>query len=93
MKDKELPVISLTELAKHNTAGDLWLAIHGTVYDVSKWHMYHPGGKIILAYAGWDVSDIFELFHPPRVAHMLAPMRRITIEGMNCPVDSCLIER
>lgn len=33
------------ELLIHNKDGDLWLAIDGTVYDLTKFSEEHPGGK------------------------------------------------
>jgi len=55
--------------------GEYRIALHGDVYDITRFHERHPGGKIILAYAGKDASDVFELFHPPHVAKMLSKMR------------------
>lgn len=33
------------ELSIHNKDGDLWIAIDGTVYDLTKFSEEHPGGK------------------------------------------------
>ncbi|CAH9106341.1 unnamed protein product [Cuscuta epithymum] len=58
--------ISTDELKKHNKAGDLWLSIHGKVYDVSEWVQTHPGGSLPLTtLAGQDVTDSFLALHPP----------------------------
>jgi len=55
-------LISLEELAKHNTEEDCWVAIHGLVIDVNKeLKNEHPGGpEVILALAGKDVTEDFE---------------------------------
>lgn len=54
--------------------GEHRIALHGQVYDITKFAAHHPGGKIILAYSGKDASDVFELFHPPHVAKRLTAM-------------------
>jgi len=79
-------VVSHTELWAHRTSGDCWLAIHGRVYDVSRWHVFHPGGEeILLAYAGRDASDQFELFHPPMVGAKLRPFLIGSLESTPPP--------
>ena len=40
--------ISEQELAKHNKRGDLWVAIHGKVYDLTNFTDDHPGGDEVL---------------------------------------------
>lgn len=34
------------------------------VYDISNW-ADHPGGSVIFTHAGDDMTDAFNLFHPP----------------------------
>ena len=65
--------ISRTELSRHCTVDDMWLAVHGGVYDVTHFHARHPGGVVIVEYAGIDATDQFELFHSPTVAPHLRP--------------------
>nr|XP_027108465.1 delta(8)-fatty-acid desaturase-like [Coffea arabica]XP_027108466.1 delta(8)-fatty-acid desaturase-like [Coffea arabica]XP_027108467.1 delta(8)-fatty-acid desaturase-like [Coffea arabica]XP_027108468.1 delta(8)-fatty-acid desaturase-like [Coffea arabica]XP_027108469.1 delta(8)-fatty-acid desaturase-like [Coffea arabica]XP_027108470.1 delta(8)-fatty-acid desaturase-like [Coffea arabica]XP_027108471.1 delta(8)-fatty-acid desaturase-like [Coffea arabica]XP_027108472.1 delta(8)-fatty-acid desa len=53
------------ELKKHNRYDDLWISIHGKVYDVTDWVKEHPGGDVpILDLAGQDATDAFIAFHP-----------------------------
>ena len=45
--------ISMREVAKHNSADDCWLVIHGKVYDLTDFARTHPGGsKVIQECAG-----------------------------------------
>jgi len=41
-------VVTLDEVRKHNKRGDLWVVVHGCVFDVSQWMEGHPGGWEIL---------------------------------------------
>ncbi|KAI9497419.1 FMN-dependent dehydrogenase-domain-containing protein [Zychaea mexicana] len=57
--------IPLDEVAQHNKQDDLWIIIHGKVYDLTKFLPEHPGGQnIILKYAGKDGTRAFEPMHP-----------------------------
>ncbi|XXG85290.1 hypothetical protein AAC387_Pa11g0395 [Persea americana] len=57
--------ISTEELAKHNSAEDVWISIQGKVYDVTTWLKDHPGGDLLLLnLAGQDVTDAFVAYHP-----------------------------
>ena len=47
VKDRGLDsksVVSWDELDKHCTPEDLWVAIEGKAYNVTKWRLDHPGG-------------------------------------------------
>ncbi|KAG7661791.1 uncharacterized protein J8A68_004680 [[Candida] subhashii] len=58
-------VLSLEEVAKHNTREDCWVIIHNKAYDVSGFVNEHPGGSaIILKYAGKDATKAFDPVHP-----------------------------
>ncbi|XP_061374947.1 delta(8)-fatty-acid desaturase 1-like [Gastrolobium bilobum] len=58
--------ISSQELSKHKHRGDLWISIHGKIYNVSQWAKHnHPGGELpLLNLAGQDVTDAFLAYHP-----------------------------
>lgn len=61
------------ELQAHDTDGDMWLSVHGYVYDVTRWLHRHPGGaEILRKFAGHDCTDQFDAFHQPKSAAMLA---------------------
>lgn len=40
--------MSVQEVQKHQSPGDLWVVIHGKVYDVSDFMDEHPGGSDVL---------------------------------------------
>lgn len=51
----------LEEVAKRNSVKELWLVIHGRVYDVTRFLDEHPGGEeVLLEQAGVDASESFE---------------------------------
>ncbi|KAH8834156.1 cytochrome b5-like heme/steroid binding domain-containing protein [Flagelloscypha sp. PMI_526] len=53
--------ISLAELKQHTDKSNLWVLLHGKVYDVSKFLDEHPGGdEVILSEAGQDATEAFE---------------------------------
>ena len=61
---QDLPVSSMTEVAKHNKDGDSWIVVSGIAYDVSKFHKYHPGGsRLLLRSAGQDMTKDFKMMH------------------------------
>lgn len=50
--------LTLAEIAKHNTAGDCWMAIGGKVLDLSVFTS-HPGGSAYVPYCGTDATDAY----------------------------------
>ncbi|KAI9136715.1 cytochrome b5-like heme/steroid binding domain-containing protein [Paraphysoderma sedebokerense] len=49
------------EVAKHKSPKDIWLVVHGKVYDISKFLDEHPGGEeVLLEHAGGDATEGFE---------------------------------
>lgn len=56
--------VSHQELAKHNKAGDCWMAIRGKVYNVTRYLDYHPGGHDqLMRGAGKDATSLFDEYH------------------------------
>ena len=65
---KGLKEVPLSEVAKHNTDGDMWIVVHGRVVDVSKFVEEHPGGVDILKqFKGKVADDKFDSFHTPNI--------------------------
>ncbi|CAH0404961.1 unnamed protein product [Chilo suppressalis] len=53
-------VITLEEVAHHDTARDCWVVIYDRVYDITTFLEEHPGGAdVMLEYAGQDASTAF----------------------------------
>ncbi|MCR8670388.1 cytochrome b5-like heme/steroid binding domain-containing protein [Agrococcus sp. HG114] len=56
--------ISIAEVAVHDDSASCWVAIEGTVYDVTAWIPRHPGGpERILGICGTDASEEFGAQH------------------------------
>ncbi|XP_034256976.1 cytochrome b5 reductase 4 [Thrips palmi] len=52
------------QLAQHNTKGDAWLAIRGSVYNVTPYMNFHPGGVEELERGiGTDATKLFAEVH------------------------------
>ncbi|KAF9773956.1 hypothetical protein IL306_008129, partial [Fusarium sp. DS 682] len=73
-----LPTISLSSLALHTghqPGSRMWIAVHGSVYDVTDFCPMHPGGTLIMkSNAGVDCSKSFDnLAHTnnPEVSSLL----------------------
>ncbi|XP_053688517.1 cytochrome b5 reductase 4 isoform X2 [Sabethes cyaneus] len=56
--------VSHSELALHNTREDVWLAIRGKVYNVTRYLDFHPGGvDELMRGAGKDATKLFDEVH------------------------------
>lgn len=63
-KPAELPKLTLDELATHNAKDDIWVAIHGVVYDFTDFALEHPAGfESIFDLAGKDGTEAFDAVH------------------------------
>jgi len=72
--------ISVEELSQHVSQSDLWVAINGTVWDMTSFAPSHPGGlDIILEYAGQDASRAYNEVHGPSLASKSLPS--FTLKG------------
>jgi predicted heme/steroid binding protein len=56
--------ITLADVANHPTVDDCWVAVDGTVYDLSGYATAHPGGDFRIAeICGTDATDAFRNQH------------------------------
>ncbi|KAJ5385381.1 Cytochrome b5 [Penicillium concentricum] len=59
--DVELPEYTLKDVAAHNTKGDIWMIIHGQVFDLTEYLQDHPGGAdALIEVAGTDATAAYE---------------------------------
>ncbi|KAL2862225.1 FMN-dependent alpha-hydroxy acid dehydrogenase family protein [Aspergillus lucknowensis] len=66
--EKSDRVFRLFDLRSHKGESDCWIAIHGNVYNVTKFLNSHPGGKrVILQHAGTDATAAFDDVHPVEI--------------------------
>lgn len=67
MKKKEIKNfdngVPFEELSLHNKPDDAWISIERNVYDITDYIRRHPGGKIILKYAGKEGTNAFNKHH------------------------------
>lgn len=65
-----------------NKSGDLWIAINGAVYDLSKFAKLHPGGQAyLLNHAGQDATKQFFQLHKKEVLVKYKKLRVGKLEG------------
>lgn len=78
------------EVLKHNTKDDLWLIIHGNVYDVTKFIDEHPGGEEVLVdVGGTDATDAFEdIGHSEDARETLATLKLGKLDGVPLPASA-----
>ncbi|CUM68115.1 uncharacterized protein PRCAT00005832001 [Priceomyces carsonii] len=88
-------LIPAEEVKEHNSLEKgLWVAINGTVYDLTEFAPQHPGGlSVILKHAGYDASKIFDQFHSKDVIpRLLPPEKKLgTLDGTLDELDEPLV--
>lgn len=85
VEDLQSDVASYTmeEVGCHNTRNDIWMVIHGKVYDVTGFLCKHPGGiEVLLDCAGVDATAYFDdVGHSEDSKLMLTPLYKGEIIG------------
>eukprot|EP00929_Paragymnodinium_shiwhaense_P039938 TRINITY_DN208_c0_g2_i1.p1 TRINITY_DN208_c0_g2~~TRINITY_DN208_c0_g2_i1.p1 ORF type:complete len:536 (-),score=158.63 TRINITY_DN208_c0_g2_i1:46-1653(-) len=61
--DVDKKFYTLSDIAKHNTPEDCWVAVHGKVYDLTDFIPKHPGGDVIGITSGKEATVFFETYH------------------------------
>ncbi|OZJ01972.1 hypothetical protein BZG36_04989 [Bifiguratus adelaidae] len=57
----EVKTLTAADVAGHTTRGDIWVSVHGKVYNVTNFLEEHPGGEeVLLDEAGKDATEAFE---------------------------------
>lgn len=75
---KKYKLYTSEEVMQHRTKDDYWVIIGGSVYNVSKWIQFHPGGELPIRYmAGHDCTDVFKAFHPEWISQKKLPPFKI----------------
>lgn len=65
---------TLEEVGKHKSEKDVWVTVDGKVLDVTSFLPDHPGGKMaIMAFAGRDATEEFNMVHDKGVIEKYAP--------------------
>ena len=70
--------MSLAEVARHSSAQDCWMVIHGTVYNLSAYLPEHPSKpSIILPWCGREATEAYQTktrgrAHSPQADQALA---------------------
>ncbi|KAI9248255.1 FMN-dependent dehydrogenase-domain-containing protein [Phascolomyces articulosus] len=63
-----MKTILLSEVAQHDKEDDLWIILHGKVYDLTQFLPEHTGGQhVILQHAGKDATTFFDSIHSPDI--------------------------
>ncbi|KAJ3307011.1 hypothetical protein HDV03_003338 [Kappamyces sp. JEL0829] len=69
-----MPSFTAAQVAAHNKESDVWIIVHGKVYDVTPFLNEHPGGKkILVKVAGQDATKQFDNFHNKAILDKWGP--------------------
>jgi cytochrome b involved in lipid metabolism len=73
--------ITMEEVKRHKTKDDAWMVFNGSVYNITPYLKYHPGGtEILMKVAGRDGSSLFLKYHP--YVNMKALMEKCLIGSL-----------
>ncbi|KAH7294550.1 hypothetical protein KP509_27G006700 [Ceratopteris richardii] len=55
---------SIPEIRSHNSLESCWLVIKNSIYDVTTWTPYHPGGSLIYVNGRKECAQLFDSYYP-----------------------------
>lgn len=61
--NSKLPLVGMKEVEKHDSPTDAWIVVDHVAYDVTEFSKKHPGGRVILTWAGMDATEVFSVMH------------------------------
>ncbi|XP_014485730.1 PREDICTED: cytochrome b5-like [Dinoponera quadriceps] len=71
-------IYTAEEIAREVQNGSLWIVIHNSVYDLTKFYVQHPGGEeVLFDLAGKDGSQCFDSVGHSEEAIMLRDIYKI----------------
>lgn len=80
--------LSAEELKKHSQPDDLWMALHGWVYNLTNFANQHPGGAAILqSLAGTDGTKAFATVHSESLLQPFQKRGQSLVVGKYVPPD------
>lgn len=80
---------SMEEVAKHDTKGDCWFVVKGSVYDATPFLDEHPGGaSSILITGGTECTEEFEALHSSKAWKMLEKYKIGVVHAGAAPCTS-----
>ncbi|KAI8345337.1 acyl-CoA dehydrogenase/oxidase [Blakeslea trispora] len=84
-----MKTFTVEEVAKHNTAKDIWVIVDGKVFDLSNFINEHPGGKkVLLKKAGKDATKEFKTFHNDAIMQRVGLPMQIGVIGTSASTSA-----
>ncbi|KAL0944028.1 FMN-dependent dehydrogenase [Colletotrichum truncatum] len=72
------PTLTPEEITKHNRLDDIWVVIHGNVWDFTDFVREHPGGiAVVLKCAGKDATEVYSEVHGPNLVKSTLPATQL----------------
>lgn len=76
--------VTFRELSQHGNQEDCWMAVHGSVFDVTDYASHHPDPDYIIQCCGIDCTLLYDSVHP---ASLLTVIRRRRVGSLDVTED------